>query len=97
MTTTITLTGLKTTIYAEEGMDEVLKQVLAVSADCWIEGGKVVKVVVPDGIVFAGPSGSLVRPDGYNVTYMCDLAAIAKQIADDQEERDEMLMDAHML
>lgn len=87
MTTSVTLTGLKTTIYTDEGMDEVLVQRGAVTGDCWLEGGHVVKVVAPDGITFAGPSGTLTRPYNFNVTDLCDLAQLARDIRADAAER----------
>lgn len=90
--TTATLKDLTTTIFADEGFDEVLKQVRPVTGDCWLVGGKVVKVVAPDGIVFAGPSGRLIRPDGFNVTDICDLAQLARDIAAEKAERDEQLL-----
>lgn len=92
MTTTVTLTGLTTTIFADGGFDEVLHQVGAVTGDCWTVGGKVVKVVAPDGIEFAGPSGRLIRPDGFNVTDICDLTKLARDIAADKVEREEMAL-----
>jgi hypothetical protein len=93
MTTTVTLTGLTTTIFADEGFDEVLKQVGAVTGDCWMVGRKVVKVVAPDGIEFSGPSGRLIRPDGFNVTDICDLEQLARDIAASKAERDELALD----
>lgn len=88
--TTATLTGLSTTIYVGEGFDETLIQVGAVTGECFIEGGKVVKVLAADGVVFAGKGTTLIRPDGYDVTDLCDLVKLAKQIKDDREEREEM-------
>lgn len=93
-TTTVTLTGLSTTIFADEGMNEKLIQVGAVTGECFIEGGKVVKVLASDGVVFAGKGTTLIRPDGYDVTDLCDLAKLAKQIDGDREEREEMALAA---
>jgi len=90
-----TLIDLATTIFADEGMNEVLRQSGAVTADCWMEGGRVVKVTCPDGITFRGPSGTLTRPDNFNVTDLCDLPALARQIAADKVERDEQQIAAH--
>lgn len=87
MTTTTTLTGLSTTIYAAEGFDEVLIQVGAVTGECFIVGGKVVKVLAADGVVFAGKGTTLIRPDGYDVTDLCDLDKLARQIKDEADER----------
>ncbi len=85
MTQTATITSLKSTIFADGGMDEVLTQKSPILADCWMEGKRVVKVVAPDGIVFAGPSGELRRPDNFDITDLCDLAQLAREIEYDLE------------
>ena len=85
-----TITGLRATIYTDEGAEEVLMQTGAVSVDCWLVGGKVVRVVTPDGITFSGKTGTLTRPDNFDVTELCDQAkrvALAKQIEDERDER----------
>ena len=87
MTHSTTITGLRAVIYTDEGAEEVLMQTGAVSVDCWLVGGKVVRVVVPDGITFSGKTGTLTRPDNFDVTGLCDLDKLAKQIEDEREER----------
>lgn len=95
MTTSVTLRGLSTTIFTDDGLDEVLVQVGDARGDAWIEGGKVVKVVAADGIVFAGAGTSLIRPAGFKVTDMCDLRALTKQIADRQDAHDDLYLHLH--
>lgn len=82
-----TISGLHTTIYADEGFDEVLVQTGAVNVDCWISNGRVTRVVAPDGITFSGKAGTLSRPDNFDVTELCDLAKLAKQIEKECDER----------
>ena len=94
MTISVILSGLTTTIYADDGMDEVLVQERAVSVDCWLDVGRVVKVVAPDGITFSGATGSLRRPSGFNLTELCDLAKLARDISGEREERAEMRREA---
>lgn len=82
-----TISGLRTTIFADEGVDEILVQTGAVNVDCWISNGCVTRVVAPDGITFSGKAGTLSRADNFNVTELCDLAKLAKQIEDERDER----------
>lgn len=87
MIASTTITGLKTTIFADEGFDEVLVQTGAVNVDCWMQNGVVTKVVAPDGITFSGKAGTLTRPDNFDVTGLCDLVELATRIRAEREER----------
>ena len=89
-----TITGLSTTIYAEGGFDEVLTQSRPASIDCHYRGSQLVKVTAPDGIVFTGPSGMLSRPYDYDITDLCDLAAVARQVEAEKIERAELRAEA---
>lgn len=84
-----TISGLRTTIFADEGMDEVLVQTSAVNVDVWIKERRVTCVLAPDGITFSGQSGTLSRPDNYNVTGLCDLEALLRQVMLEKREREE--------
>lgn len=89
-----TITGLKTTIYADDGFDEVLVQTAAVSADCEFIGGQLVRVTAPDGITFSGNGTTITRPDGFDITGLCDLAAVARQVEAKKVERAELRAEA---
>lgn len=93
--TTVTLSGLRTTITTGGAPDQVLMQPGDALGDAWVEGGKVVKVVAADGIVFAGAWTTLIRPAGFNVTDMCDLHALAKRIDNQQEEQGALYLHLH--
>lgn len=84
--------NLKSTISLDGGMDIELVQVGAAQVDIELDGARIVSVKAPLGVVFAGSCGRLVREDYCDITDLCDLAALRKQLADEQEERDEVLI-----
>ena|SRR5471032_335463 len=87
----IPVRGLTATISVHGDLDVTLQQVGVVSVSCYIEGrgNKPFKVTADDGIEFGGAGVLLSLPAAYNVTEICDLAALEREIADLVEARAE--------
>lgn len=82
---------LKSTVNFCDGSDDIeLVQVGVAEVDVELRDGVIVRVTAPQGIVFARGGLRVSREDYCDVTDLCDRAAIKKQLASEQEERDEM-------
>lgn len=92
---TIVITDQKAVISINGDLDVTLKQVSPIFADCWMSGKFVIKVKASDGIEFAANGICLSLPRNHNITDLCDLPALAKQITDEQDERDDMQIHLH--
>lgn len=98
MNKSTSVTGLTRTVNFdsnnEGGIDVRMTQVRCVSVDCTMRGNSVVKVVAVDGITFKAACGmTLELPAGASITHLCDLPFMARQIAEEDEER---MSDAQM-
>lgn len=78
----------------EGGIDVRMAQVRCVSVECTMRGNSVVKVVAIDGISFKAECGMVLDlPADFVITSLCDLPYLARQIAEEDEER---MTDAQM-
>lgn len=87
--------GLKSTVSINDGLNVDLLQFGVASASCWFNGaaprGRIYKVTADDGIDFMHASGMrLSLAAGADITELCDIEAMAKDIAWLVEERAEL-------
>ncbi|MES2262156.1 MAG: hypothetical protein V4724_26850 [Pseudomonadota bacterium] len=95
-TKSTTITGRVASVSINGDIDMELAQVGAVFVTCWMVGRGVTKVVADDGIEFASGLISLLLPAGTVITDMCDLPALGRQIAAEQEEAGQGVLDRHL-
>lgn len=74
------------------GIDIVMKQVQPVTVTCIMDGSKITRVHADDGIEFASEGGllSVEYKPCFDITELCNKAALERQMRDEQREREEM-------